>query len=185
MPRFTATQILAIGGNTWTPSNGGAARIYLNEWARLIGLETEHYNTGNISYAALNGEKISNSKAYKILGGSKVYYNTADGKIYFSGGARDYMDEVIEGITAELTAIEEAAHAEDTERTPTQTEVTAVATKAEVDAPTAIATLRATGMTVRAIAAAMGVATSTIYRWARAAFRPRAHRAAALAALTA
>lgn len=46
-----------------------------------------------------------------------------------------------------------------------------------------IAQLRAAGRTVRQIAAAIGVHASTVYRWARGAFRPAAARLAALTAL--
>jgi len=70
---------------------------------------------------------------------------------------------------------------------------TAEAAKAKAErqaaAPTSpvelIATLRAAGVTVRQIAQAAGVHTSTVYRWARGTFRPQASRMTALATLTA
>ena len=43
-------------------------RLYL-DFAKIINLEVDRYNTGNISSAFLDGEKISNSKAYKYLQG--------------------------------------------------------------------------------------------------------------------
>lgn len=52
-----------------------------------------------------------------------------------------------------------------------------------VDANALIASLRRAGMSVRAIAAAVGVHTSTVYRWARGLFAPIASRYAALTAL--
>lgn len=54
-----------------------------------------------------------------------------------------------------------------------------------VDANALIASLRQAGMSVRAIAKAVGVHTSTVYRWARGLFAPIASRYAALTALTA
>jgi len=54
----------------------------------------------------------------------------------------------------------------------------------DVDAVTLITALRKAGMTVRQIATAVGVHTSTVYRWARGVFAPRANRRAALAMLT-
>lgn len=176
MARFTAPQIKAIGGNTWTPRNGGSARIYLNDWAALAGLEISTYKTGNISYAELSGRKISNSQAYRYLAGGKVYFNVADGKLYFSGGAKDLMDEVIAGITDVLNAIEDAARAEDAERTPAEAPTTAKAI---------IAVLRTAGRSIAQIAAALGVHRSTLYRWAAGTRRPRAANLANLTALAA
>lgn len=46
-----------------------------------------------------------------------------------------------------------------------------------------IAQLRQAGMTVRQIAAAVGVHTSTVYRWSHGSFRPQPQRLATLAAL--
>lgn len=187
MSKFTATEILALGGNTWTPRNGGPTRIYLDTqiWAPLIGLEVTTYNTGNISGATLNGSKLSNTKAHKLLAGSKIYW--MDGHIYAQGGVADYLDEIVEVVAAELTEIENAAHAEDAERAAAQTPATpATDTPAETpDAATTITALRQAGWTARRIAAAIGVAVSTIYRWAHAACRPRPANAANLAALTA
>jgi ArsR family metal-binding transcriptional regulator len=55
--------------NIWEKYN--KKRLYL-EWTKLVNLEIHRYNTGNISTAYLDGEKISNSKAYKYLQG-KAY----------------------------------------------------------------------------------------------------------------
>jgi DNA-binding transcriptional regulator YiaG len=51
------------------------------------------------------------------------------------------------------------------------------------DAVSIIAILRQAGMSVRAIAAAVGVHVSTVYRWARGLFRPATTRYTTLAAL--
>ena len=55
--------------NIWQKYN--KKRLYL-DFAKIIRLEVDRYNTGNISCAYLEGEKISNSKAYKYLQG-KAY----------------------------------------------------------------------------------------------------------------
>lgn len=55
--------------NIWEKYN--KRRLYL-DFAKIVNLEVDRYNTGNISSAYLEGEKISNSKAYKYLQG-KAY----------------------------------------------------------------------------------------------------------------
>ena len=55
--------------NLWEKYN--KRRLYL-DFAKIVNLEVDRYNTGNISSAYLEGEKISNSKAYKYLQG-KAY----------------------------------------------------------------------------------------------------------------
>ena len=55
--------------NIWEKYN--KIRLYL-DFAKIVNLEVDRYNTGNISSAYLEGEKISNSKAYKYLQG-KAY----------------------------------------------------------------------------------------------------------------
>ena len=52
--------------NLWEKYN--KRRLYL-DFAKIINLEVDRYNTGNISSAFLDGEKISNSRAYKYLQG--------------------------------------------------------------------------------------------------------------------
>ena len=55
--------------NLWEKYN--KRRLYLDV-AKIVNLEVDRYNTGNISSAYLDGEKISNSKASKYLQG-KAY----------------------------------------------------------------------------------------------------------------
>ena len=52
--------------NLWEKYN--KRRLYL-DFAKIVNLEVDRYNTGNISSAYLEGEKISNSKASKYLQG--------------------------------------------------------------------------------------------------------------------
>jgi hypothetical protein len=63
--------------NLWEKYN--KRRLYL-DFAKIINLEVDRYNTGNISSAFLDGEKISNSKAYKYLQG-KAYIDLNTNKL--------------------------------------------------------------------------------------------------------
>jgi len=82
---FTVENMVAIGGSRWTKY--GHDRVYLDNWAELIGLEIGRYKSGNIHWACLGGEKISNSEAYRILGQvSKVYFDAADRKVHIQWG---------------------------------------------------------------------------------------------------
>jgi hypothetical protein len=110
--RFTVETMTAIGGNRW--QRGDKDRVYLNDWASLIGLEVSRYNTGNISSAALNGEKISNSEAGRLLGSvDKVYFDNTDGKAHIQWGygtprtfGRDDLAQAIfGGIRAAIAAL--------------------------------------------------------------------------------
>lgn len=79
---YTKKQIAAIGGNEWT-SPRGEVRLYLNDWPALIGMEVERYGTGNISSAAIGGDRLSNSRARDILQVvESVYWSSADQLIH-------------------------------------------------------------------------------------------------------
>jgi hypothetical protein len=54
-------------GNLW--EKYGKCRVYFDgaTIASLYGMEWSKYKTGNISYAELDGERISNSEARRIL----------------------------------------------------------------------------------------------------------------------
>lgn len=104
--------LTAIGGSRWTKA--GKDRVYINGWARFIGLEVATYKTGNISAAWLGDDKISNSEAGRLLGAvHKVYYDVADGKVHIQWGHtsprtmdRDEIAEAIfSGIRAEIAAL--------------------------------------------------------------------------------
>lgn len=68
---YTADQIVAIGGRRW--ERGDKVRVYLNDWAELVGLETGRYNSGNLRWASLGDEDLSNRKANLLLS-AKVYW---------------------------------------------------------------------------------------------------------------
>jgi hypothetical protein len=94
---FTAEQIEAIGGNRWTKA--GKDRVYLNDnvWAPIIGLDIQRYKSGNIQYAELNGTKLSNARAARLLA-CKVYWEA--GTIHITDGplADEHYHRVVDGI---------------------------------------------------------------------------------------
>jgi hypothetical protein len=94
---LTAEQIIALGGSRWT--RNGMDRIYINDWAQYAGIETAHYNTGNICGAWIGGRGIANGRIGRILGTvSKVYFDTADGRLYIQhNGARDIEVRYLDG----------------------------------------------------------------------------------------
>lgn len=100
MEGITREQMIAIGGKPWQPKQG-PERIYLNEWHEMAGLEIERYHTGNIKSAYLDGEKISNIKAY----------NLANGKVYFTEDMLclevkpELRPKLLESIAAKIAAL--------------------------------------------------------------------------------
>lgn len=84
-------------GNHWTKCGN---RYYLsNEFKfNAIGLEIERYNTGNICYASIKGEQISNSEGRRILDRiAKCYVDLETGKIY---GAGNFESEIANAINS-------------------------------------------------------------------------------------
>ena len=93
-------------GNRW--QKNGKDRLYFNDLPRLYGLCTNHYHTGNISSATLDGETISNSEARRIVGRlnlAKLWYDYSDGQFH----SRD-LDEADEArLIGRLTIPEEGS----------------------------------------------------------------------------
>lgn len=183
---YAAEQIEAIGGRRWTKA--GHDRVYINSdvWTQLIGLETVRYNSGNIAGATLNGEQISNARAKDIIGCiSKIYWDAEDGQIHiFVYGGGRYADKVPTWIRDAIAdKVAEQGSDDDTPQTPTGTATPDA--PSTPDATGTVAMLRQAGRTVRQIAAALGCAISTVYRWARGIHRPSTRYAAALYALAA
>lgn len=87
------------GFKRWT--KGDYDRLYAN--AEDFGLYTESYNSGSIKYAELNGAKISNAAACRILA-AKIYIDVKTGELITSR-ITDDADEIVEAVKA---AIEEA-----------------------------------------------------------------------------
>ncbi|TGB14592.1 hypothetical protein [Streptomyces palmae] len=109
---YSIETMTAIGGNRW--QRNGMDRVYINTWPEFAGIETTRYNTGNISSASYQGESISNSQAYKLLGSiDKVWYDDADGKLHCRFGLsesrvasrQELWETVVAGIRAEIAAL--------------------------------------------------------------------------------
>jgi len=88
----------AIGGNRW--QKGEMDRVYINDLVKWVGLEVKRYKTGNISYAELNGEKISNSRADKIMNrlDGKLWWDVVEGAWDWKWIAEDDAEEIIDAI---------------------------------------------------------------------------------------
>lgn len=69
----------ALGLTHWI--KGDMDRIYINnkDLKSVFGLEIEYYKSGNIKSAVLNGDKISNNKAYGLLR-NKIYFDCKSNK---------------------------------------------------------------------------------------------------------
>lgn len=111
-PVYTLDNMLAIGGNRW--QRGDFDRVYLNDWERFIGLEITRYNTGNIRFALLDNETISNSEAGRILGAvRKVYFDVPTREVRVQWGygeprsfdREDLAKAIFSGIRAEIAAL--------------------------------------------------------------------------------
>lgn len=109
---YSIETMVAIGGNRW--QSGDKDRVYINNWAALAGLETDHYKSGSISGATWQGEPISNSQAYKLADTiDKVWFDAADGQIhgrfgYSQSRIADHNEvwaAVVAGIRAAIAAL--------------------------------------------------------------------------------
>ena len=109
---YSIETMTAIGGRRW--QKNGHDRVYLNDWAVFAGIETSHYNTGNISSASYQGEGVSNSQAYKLLGSiDKVWFDAADGKLHARYGFSEsrvatreqVWASVVSGVRAAISAL--------------------------------------------------------------------------------
>ena len=88
------------GFTLWEGSN--RARLYFP--ATEAGLEIERHKSGSISHAELNGEKISNNQAGRMLNGT-VYINAKTGDLicdnaydFHVNAARDKYEAVKEAL---------------------------------------------------------------------------------------
>jgi len=99
-----------IGGKHW--ENYGKSRVYYNADSimEIIELELDFYKTGNICSAELQGEKISNSRARKILGtleSSKLWFDLDDYEYHYKSFDSELMNDVIDKIEQKIKGINE------------------------------------------------------------------------------
>lgn len=86
---------LTNAGCEW--KNYGKERIYFDT-ADLIGLTYGQYKTGNISYAEINGEKISNAECRRILKkiSGKAFYDIQSKEFVCYNCDAEYKEIIIE-----------------------------------------------------------------------------------------
>lgn len=112
MTTETATRTIDVNalrnlGSEWM--KGGKHRIYFNDLQELAGyggLVTDHYNSGAIASATLDGRKISNSQAGRIIDtyrSAKLWYDVLTGKWWSSGLGDDDRDAIIAEIKRQAT----------------------------------------------------------------------------------
>lgn len=89
--KTTAEKLEALGIDAW--ERGEMKRYYINsdKLEAVFGLEVSYYKTGNLCWARLNGEGISNAKAAKLIGRA----------IFFDAASEKWMQNR-EGRTVEL-----------------------------------------------------------------------------------
>lgn len=85
---LTVENLVAVGGREW--KRGDKHRIYFNNIADYLPMEIEHYKSGNIAWAAWEGEEISNRQALLILESVYgVYYDVNEEKFVGRYGLRE------------------------------------------------------------------------------------------------
>ncbi len=89
-------------GNVW--QKNGHHRIYLNDLPSLYGLKVSYYGTGNVRSATLDGEKISNAAATRLLGplSGKMWYDVVTTQFATDGSDRDVFVSLLTEIRNRL-----------------------------------------------------------------------------------
>lgn len=109
---FTVATMTAIGGRRW--QKNGMDRVYLNDFATVPGLELDHYKSGSISGASLDGDSVSNSEGGRLATAvDKVYFDATDGKVHIKWGwgnprsldRSDITDRILTAIRAAVAAL--------------------------------------------------------------------------------
>lgn len=109
---ITAENLVKIGGSRWTKND--MDRIYFDNWAQFAGLAISTYNTGNISCAYYQGERIANRQAGLALGAiGKFWYDLTDSKFHCRHGhseprfatREDLFQAAIDGAKAAVAAL--------------------------------------------------------------------------------
>ncbi|MFO7253793.1 MAG: helix-turn-helix transcriptional regulator [Actinomycetes bacterium] len=195
MSTYTAEQIIRIGGKEWR--KGDRHRVYINRHVlqRLLGLEVQYYNTGNIRHAELRGQHISNSEARRILA-SEIFWE--DGELHIRSASHWHRQDIIDAINAAIAATEpqkddDTADDTDGSQGGDASDATGQGAVEQAAAPqqtaaaemavSRLTALRQAGLTAREIAQMIGCAVSTVYRWLRGAHRPNARYATAILAI--
>lgn len=93
--RYTVEDLIAMGAKRW--EKAGYDRLYLNNAGlKLAGLEISRYNTGNVSLAKLNGEKVSNAKASRMASiVERAFVDLTTGKLNCTQSSDDDVQEAV------------------------------------------------------------------------------------------
>jgi len=95
------------GAQEW---NKKGNRIYLNTVVyKLMKLQVQRHNTGTISYAELNDEKISNSEASRIISAfleARMYIDLDNGKIIANNTGDSYYNDMVKNIANQIYALD-------------------------------------------------------------------------------
>lgn len=85
------TVLESAGFKRWTKA--GKDRLYANgKVAKTFGLEVDYYNSGSIRYAELDGDKISNAEAGRILTSvDGAYIDVLTSKLHASDRAMKFL----------------------------------------------------------------------------------------------
>ena len=114
--------LVKIGGSEW--EKAGKHRIYFNNLHEWYGLRLVRYNTGNISDAWLDGERISNSDARHFegrLADARVYYDLEDGQFHGRGIAQRDLDRIVAEIKCRYEAAQNLVQPEGVDEAVKQT----------------------------------------------------------------
>lgn len=101
-------QLVAVGGKLW--EKGDMRRVYFNNLAEWYGLDCSYYNSGNISSAQLDGERISNSHARELsarLDMGKFWYDANEGAFYGRGLNAHDLNKIAGRIRTRVSALSE------------------------------------------------------------------------------
>ncbi len=76
---------------------GNYHRIYLNnDYSETIGLKLTYWNSGKVSSAHLNGEKISNNKGSMMISSfAKIWLNVNTNKLEFKNIPENHIDGIV------------------------------------------------------------------------------------------
>lgn len=90
-------------GKKWIHPTTGEIRYYVNNAWEYGGLELWYYNTGNISCAELNGERISNAEGRRLSGSIYKVYITEDNAVHVQHDGYDgFARAIVKGLEAKL-----------------------------------------------------------------------------------
>lgn len=95
-------RLVKMGGKRW--QKGSMDRIYMDA-PKFYGLDVGYYNTGNVSYAELDGKKISNAMAREIinqLASAKVWFDVSSGQFESKGLDERSEAKIISAIRASM-----------------------------------------------------------------------------------